>query len=67
MTIKVPATTTVTNSLIEGKYTEEHLLATAKSLVIKKTSDSAIFKKEAEDAVPKFEFNGTSIVCPNYR
>jgi hypothetical protein len=53
--------TTVTSdgqSLIEGKYTEEWLLLTAKSNVAKKSNSSTIFNEKAENAVPRFDFSG---------
>jgi xanthosine utilization system XapX-like protein len=41
-----------------GNYTEGHLLATAKSIVTKKSKNSAIFNTKAENAIPKFNFHG---------
>lgn len=51
-------TTSAKGSLIEGKYTEEHLFATAQTIVKKKTNDSKILDINAEYEIPKFDERG---------
>jgi len=41
-----------------GEYSEGHLLKTAKGAVEKKTLNSTILDKEAEDRIPKFKESG---------
>ena len=41
-----------------GEYSEEHLLKTAREAVLKKTKNSTMLDKEAEDRIPKFGEEG---------
>jgi hypothetical protein len=60
MTIQSSHTAATSHPLIEGKYTEQQLLTVAKSNVTKKSNECSIFNTEAENAVPRFLFNGKS-------
>ena len=44
-----------------GEFTEGHLLKTAKDAVSKKTVNSTILDKEAEDRIPKFKMSELNI------
>jgi hypothetical protein len=47
-----------TSSLIDGKYTPEHLLKCAADVINKKTAGSVVMDREAEARVPKFKEAG---------
>jgi hypothetical protein len=48
-------------STMVGEYSIEHLLKTAKASVEKKTANSIVLDKEAEDRIPRFDEKGTSV------
>ena len=45
-----------------GEYSEGHLLNVAKGVVEKKTKDSKILDKQAEERIPKYHVNGKSCI-----
>lgn len=48
-----------------GSYTEAHLVSVAEDAVGKKTKNTVVLDKEAEDRIPKFSEGGTSIRMTN--
>lgn len=63
--IDISVTMTQTGTTMIGEYSEAHLLKTAKNAVAKKTKDSTVLDKNAEDRIPKFGEDGKSVclVC----
>ena len=49
------------SSLIGGKYTIQQCMDTAERVVQQKTSEYRLLDAQAEQRIPKFHLNGTSI------
>ena len=51
--------------LIEGKYTESHLMQVVKKTIQRKTEQCKLLDIEAENKIPKLDDNGTTKIIFN--